>query len=78
MLKIYVFIMMINTEMGKIIKLFNNAIVLILYVKNYTNLLDNIYYNKLYVKYIFRNNYERKRVAQNGYFFDSAELKLPL
>ena len=52
MLKIYVFIMMINTEMGKIIKLFNNAIVLILYVKNYTNFLDNIYYNKLYVKYI--------------------------
>jgi len=53
MLKIYVFIMMINTEMGKIIKLFNNAIVLILYVKNYTNLLDNIYYNKLYVKIYF-------------------------
>jgi len=52
MLKIYVFIMMINTEMGKIIKLFNNAIVLILYVKNYTNFLDNIYYNKLYLKYI--------------------------
>lgn len=78
MLKIYVFIMMINTEMVKIIKLFNNAIVLILYVKNCTNLLDNIYYNKLYVKYIFRNNYERKRVAQNGYFFDSSVLKLPL
>jgi len=52
MLKIYVFIMMRNMGIVKIIKLFNNAIVLILYVKNYTNLLDNIYYNKLYVKYI--------------------------